>query len=89
MLTHNPELLDSDVVARVAETLQSEKEVAFYVLVLSLGDVQVLDGTTRPARMKADLSTITATFANADLLKQIEPFVVDFKKLLWKLASSR
>lgn len=89
MLTHNPELLDSDVVASVAEKLGFEKEVAFYVLILSLGDVQVLDGTTRAERMKADLTAITAVFNDGDLLRDLEPSVTEFKKLLWKLASSK
>ncbi|KAH6659422.1 NADP-dependent oxidoreductase domain-containing protein [Truncatella angustata] len=82
MLTHNPELLASDVLASVAERLNIEKEVAFYVLVLSLGDVQVLDGTTQSVRMKADLTEITSIFKNDRTISDLKPFVIEFKKLL-------
>jgi predicted oxidoreductase len=72
MLTHNAELL----------------EVAFYILILSLGDVQVLDGTTRGERMRADLETVNKTFEDGRLLKELKPLVSEFKKLLWQLAGS-
>ncbi|KAK6087591.1 aldo/keto reductase [Seiridium cupressi] len=89
MLTHNPELLGAEVVASVAEILAVEKEVAFYILVLSLGDVQVLDGTTRGERMKADLAAVTTTFEDDKLLQKLSPWVIEFKSLIWELAKEK
>jgi hypothetical protein len=50
MLRNNPEVLKSKVqesklLARVADKPHLEKELAFYVLILGLGDIRVLDGT--------------------------------------------
>lgn len=51
MLRHNPEALESKTLASVADKLHVEKELAFYVIALSLGGTQVLDGTKKSERM--------------------------------------
>jgi len=86
MLKHNPDLLNSALLGSVARRLDVEKEVAFYVLLLSLGNIQVLDGTTRTDRMEMDLQAVAAVFGDSEKVKELAPFVGDFKKLLWKLA---
>ncbi|KAM4065981.1 aldo/keto reductase family protein [Hirsutella rhossiliensis] len=87
MLAHNPKVLESAVVSSVADKLQVEKGLAFYVLILCLGNTQVLNGTTKTERMAKDTETIKLVFEDAVLLKELEPSVADFKKLLWELAS--
>ena len=57
-LTANPELLRSEVVAEVKGKVGVSAEVALYALVLGLGRVSVLDGTTSEGRMKGDLEGV-------------------------------
>ena len=54
-LTGNPALLRSHAVAVVAEQAGVSKPVALYGLVLGLGNVSVLNGTTNAERMHKDL----------------------------------
>jgi hypothetical protein len=58
--TGNPKLMQSKPVVSLAEELdnlgvQEAKVLALYALVVGLGGVTVLDGTTKFERMKADL----------------------------------
>ncbi|TDZ66009.1 Glycerol 2-dehydrogenase [Colletotrichum trifolii] len=74
-LTANPGLVKSDVVGRVAAAARVSNEVAMYGLVLGLGGVSVLDGTTNEARMKEDLEGVERVAAwaaaqGADTWKQ-------------------
>jgi diketogulonate reductase-like aldo/keto reductase len=57
-LSGNPRLVRSEFVARLAAAAAVEKEVAFYALVLGLGGTTILDGTTSPEHMRADLDGI-------------------------------
>ncbi|KAF2213956.1 hypothetical protein CERZMDRAFT_110940 [Cercospora zeae-maydis SCOH1-5] len=57
-LTANPHLLKSDPVAALRGHANVSKEVALYSLVLGLGNVQVLCGTTNAARMQDDLAGV-------------------------------
>lgn len=54
-LTANPQLLRSQAVGVVAETLGVSRPVAMYGLVLGLGNVSILNGTTNTQRMTDDL----------------------------------
>ncbi|KAI1826342.1 Aldo/keto reductase [Xylaria intraflava] len=86
MLKNNPDVLTSDVVESVAQTLGVEKEAAFYLLILSLGDTQVLDGTTKTERMDSDLKIVSDVLGDEGKMETLRPSVGAFKKLLWKLA---
>ncbi|KAI1748254.1 Aldo/keto reductase [Xylaria castorea] len=86
MLKKNPDILESDVVASVAQKLGVENEVAFYLLMLCLGDTQVLDGTTNQERMETDLKAVANILGEEEKIKELQPLVVVFKRLLWKLA---
>ncbi|OAA53929.1 NADP-dependent oxidoreductase domain protein [Niveomyces insectorum RCEF 264] len=86
MLKHNPEILASDLLTSVAGKLKVERELGFYILILGLGGTHVLDGTTKTERMLDDVKTIGDLFANEDLLNQLQPDIMDFRKLLFKLA---
>ena len=85
MLKHNPEILEWDHLASVAEKLNVEKELAFYVLILSLGGMQVLDGTTRSWRMLQDSKTVGDVFDNETLVHELQPDTDKFRNLLLKL----
>lgn len=57
-LTGNPQLLDSRAVHNLADAVPVSDAVALYGLVLGLGGVSVLDGTTNKATMELDLAGI-------------------------------
>jgi diketogulonate reductase-like aldo/keto reductase len=57
-LTGNPALVGSEVVGELAERVGVEREVALYALVVGLGGMSVLDGTTRQERMEGDLDGV-------------------------------
>ncbi|KAK1812581.1 hypothetical protein LTR12_013068 [Friedmanniomyces endolithicus] len=59
-LTANPDLLRSQAVQRIATHVGVAPPVALYGLVLSLGNVSILDGTTSAEHMKADLNGVNA-----------------------------
>ncbi|WYZ37512.1 hypothetical protein EsH8_II_001018 [Colletotrichum jinshuiense] len=65
-LTANPPLVKSDVVGSVAAGAGVSNEVAMYGLVLGLGGVSVLDGTTNEVRMKEDLEGVEKVAAWAE-----------------------
>ncbi|KAK4146059.1 NADP-dependent oxidoreductase domain-containing protein [Dichotomopilus funicola] len=86
MLRHNPEVLESEILASVDDKLHVKKELAFYVLILGLGGTQVLDGTTKPERMLRDVKTVAEVFSNEALLGELQRDIDEFRKLLEKLA---
>ena len=89
MLKHNPEVMESNVLEEVAQTLGLTKELTFYVLILGLGEVQVLNGTTDPETMLQDMRTIDSIFQNEASLRDLQPHVEKFRKLLQHLASAQ
>lgn len=87
MLRGNDDLLRSHLMESVAKKLDVEPSLAFYILFLCLGDVQVLDGTTRLERMKMDLRAVNDVFGDGGFRSKLKPSVKEFKKLLDKVAS--
>ena len=87
-LRRNPELLASTVVEEASQKLGVEKELALYVLVLGLGGMQILDGTTNAERMVQDTRTINKVFGQDDksLLCALQPDINKFRELLLELA---
>jgi len=85
MLSHNPEIIDSDLLTSVAERLDVEKQLAFYILILGLGNTQVLNGTTKSERMSQDVKTISELFSDKDALSKLQPEIVKFEELLQQL----
>lgn len=57
-LTANPRLLRSEPVSTIAKETGVTKPVALYALVLGLGEVSVLNGTTNQQRMAEDVAGI-------------------------------
>jgi diketogulonate reductase-like aldo/keto reductase len=57
-LTANPHLLKSKPVADISQRIGVSKAVALYSLVLGLGNMAILDGTTNVERMAEDLEGV-------------------------------
>lgn len=55
-LTANPDLVRSDAVQQLAAQARISPAAALYTLVMGLGDIAVLNGTTNEDRMKEDLA---------------------------------
>ncbi|EGR51791.1 uncharacterized protein TRIREDRAFT_56093 [Trichoderma reesei QM6a] len=87
MLRHNPEIMASSVLSTVAVKLSVEKELAFYILILGLGGTQVLNGTTDQGRMVQDLKTVGEVFGNEARLRELQPDIDEFRRLLAKLST--
>ncbi|PTB59751.1 hypothetical protein M431DRAFT_478776 [Trichoderma harzianum CBS 226.95] len=73
--------------AERAVKLNVEKELAFYVLILGLGGIQILDGTTNPERMAQDLKTVGEVFGNKRRLRELQTDFDAFRQLLSKLST--
>ena len=84
-LTGNPELLKSDLVKEMAMSLEVSREVALYLLVMGLGEVSVLNGTTNLHRMSEDLKGLKTGNEWARRGRNAEEwsiFIQAFKKLV-------
>lgn len=58
VLKSNPELLDSNVVTEIAALYAESKQATLYQLMLGLGGVAVLNGTTDQTRMDEDIKAV-------------------------------
>lgn len=65
-LTANPDLVRSEPVQQLATQAHISPAAALYTLVMGLGDIAVLNGTTNEGRMKEDL---VAPLAVAEFIK--------------------
>lgn len=90
-LTGNPSLVRSDVVAEVGTRLEQNgvgdgegKVVALYGLVMGLGGVSVLDGTTNEVRMKGHVEglKILGDLVGGELKAEWEDWLSRFQKLV-------
>jgi diketogulonate reductase-like aldo/keto reductase len=89
MLSHNPEVLESEVLSSAAQKLGVEKELVFYLLILSLGDIQILDGTKKPERMTADIRAVEELHSGGKMWEDLQPFIPQFEALLEKLTAEK
>jgi diketogulonate reductase-like aldo/keto reductase len=87
ILREDSVLIDSDVVRLAAKAVATDKNIALYLLVLSLGDVQIVHRQLARDSVSAVVDTV-AQFANegSRVWREVQPFVPLFKRLLWKLA---
>ncbi|KAK0122148.1 hypothetical protein ONS95_010409 [Cadophora gregata] len=89
-LSGNPRLLKSGVVEEVAEALEGrvekgeEKAVALYGLVVGLGGVSVLNGTTNMGRMVGDLKglDVLRALVQGEWEEKWEGWMRDFKRII-------
>ncbi|EFY84298.1 aldo-keto reductase (AKR), putative [Metarhizium acridum CQMa 102] len=82
LLKANREIRSSELVARVAERFHTERETAFYVLVLGLGRVSIVNGTTSEAHMEMDLAKIAELLGDQQAVSDLTEYLVEFKQLL-------
>ena len=54
-LTANPRLLESEFIKLVSVEIRTESEQSLYLCVMGLGNISVLDGTTKFENMKDDI----------------------------------
>lgn len=88
LLKANKEVLASDVVARLAGRFSLQKEVAFYLLVLGLGNISIVNGTTSEEHMQTDLQKVKELLENEDNVKELKSYLGDFEALLQEIAGS-
>lgn len=82
-LSANPELLRSRPVQELASNLKIGRESALYCLVLSLGNIVVLNGTTKTQHMKDDFAAVAAVKRYAESNSAVWQNTVNmFKKML-------
>lgn len=74
-LTGNPKIVSGESVQQLSQLAGVSKEVAMYSLVIELGGIAPLNGTTNAQRMKQDLEDVTRvrnwTFVYADKWRNI------------------
>lgn len=66
-LSANPNLIRSAEVRRLAQLIQISPQAALYCLVLGLGNVVMLNGTTKEDHMVSDLAAIEKAYSFASL----------------------
>ncbi|KAI5361872.1 Putative NADP-dependent oxidoreductase domain-containing protein [Septoria linicola] len=82
-LTANPHLLESQPVLFLRDQAEVSKEVALYSLVLGLGNISVLCGTTNADRMRDNLKGVAAVQAwSTQHSQQWNELVAGFDSLL-------
>ncbi|EXV01963.1 aldo-keto reductase family protein [Metarhizium robertsii] len=81
LLKANQEIRSSELVARVAERFYTEREIAFYMLVLGLGKVSIVNGTTSEAR-EMDLSRLQSFWETNRPRLALTEHLAEFKQLL-------
>ncbi|KAK5659826.1 hypothetical protein OQA88_1038 [Cercophora sp. LCS_1] len=81
----DPGVMASELIALVAERLNIEKELAFYLLILGLGGTQVLCGTTNSVRMGQNLKAVGDFESNQAVRDKLQPSIEAFKRMLEKL----
>ena len=84
LLKANSEVRSSELVERVATELQVVKEIAFYLLVLGLGKISIVNGTTSEEHMKIDLERITAILEDPQRVQDLVGYLGEFESLLRK-----
>ncbi|KAI8945581.1 Aldo/keto reductase [Xylaria longipes] len=87
VLKANKEAISSDIVTCLADRFSIQKETAFYILVLGLGRMSVINGTTSEEHMKTDLEKVKELLENQDHVREIKSYLGDFEALLQEIAA--
>ncbi|OKL63120.1 hypothetical protein UA08_01254 [Talaromyces atroroseus] len=82
VLKSSEEIIMSDLVARFSEQFDVPKEVGFYLLVIGLGNVSIVDGTTNKEHMQIDLKKVTEILGSRLAVEAMQVYMDDFKSLL-------
>lgn len=67
--------------ARVAESFYTEREIAFYMLVLGLSKMSIVNGTTSEAR-ETDLVRIAKLLGDQQAMADLTEHLAEIKQLL-------
>jgi diketogulonate reductase-like aldo/keto reductase len=86
LLKANQEILSSDILASIAAKLNISKQLAFYMLVLGLGKVSILNGTTSEVHMTEDIMGMECILKDAEKLDVLKGFLPAFEALLFQLS---
>lgn len=86
LLKANKEVLASDVVTRLAARFDIQKELAFYLLVLGLGNMSIVNGTTSEAHMQMDLKKVDEILGSSNTVDEVKSYLGEFEALLNKVA---
>lgn len=89
MLKGDPKILESAVVAKVAEKLAVEKTLAYYVLIWLLGDTQVLSGSSNVERMATNAKTAEKLLSDPALIESLQPLKQEFEETLKELSPKK
>ncbi|QLI69706.1 uncharacterized protein G6M90_00g058870 [Metarhizium brunneum] len=81
LLQANQEIRSSELVARVAERFYTKREIAFCMLVLGLGKVSIVNGTTSEAR-EMDLARIAELLGGQQAMADLTEHLAEIKQLL-------
>ncbi|KID89755.1 NADP-dependent oxidoreductase domain protein [Metarhizium guizhouense ARSEF 977] len=81
LLKANQEIRSSELVARVAGRFHTEREIAFYMLVLGLGKVSIVNGTMSEAQ-ELDLVRIAELLGDQQAVSDLTECLAEFKQLL-------
>lgn len=82
LLKASKEVIASDVVARLAARFDIQKELAFYLLVLGLGNVSIVNGTTSETHMQMDLKKVDEILGSSDTVDEVKSYLGEFEALL-------
>ncbi|KAF4635236.1 hypothetical protein G7Y89_g2871 [Cudoniella acicularis] len=89
LLKANTEARAANVVTRFAKQFEVQDEVAFYLLVLGLGKVSIVNGTTNEEHMRTDVEKVEKLLGDQKTAFAIKSYLGEFEGLLQKIAEQR
>lgn len=87
LLKTNEEVLASELLANFSQEFGVPKEVAFYLLVLGLGNVSIVDGTASEEHMRVDLEAVGAVLGDETKVQAARAYLGQFETLLRAVAA--
>jgi diketogulonate reductase-like aldo/keto reductase len=82
----NKDIISFEVVARFSEEFKVTKEVAFYILVLGLGKISIVSGTTSEEHMKLDIEKLQELLGDEKTVEAIKVYLPEFEANLIELS---
>jgi len=78
----NKDIISSELVARFCKEFEVEKELAFYLLVLGLGRISIVNGTTNEEHMQVDVQKFKELLGDQKNVEAIEAYLTEFEAKL-------
>jgi len=82
----NKDIISSEVVARFSKEFNVAKEVGFYLLVLGLGKISIVNGTTSEEHMKVDIEKVQKLLGDEKTVEAIKVYLSEFEAKLIELS---